>query len=111
VRRLGLLLLLVGFGWLSLQQINIVLRADLRAVGEAQHAKLSQDPNHRYSGQEVRDHIRETALAVNSRFPSFWRRAPLCSQAVFCSLLLASGRQGRMPPNSSFKPTLLRNAA
>lgn len=69
MRKLGFLLLLVGFAWLALQQLNIVMRTELRPVGEAQHAKLSTDPNHPYTEQEVRTHIRETALAVNARFP------------------------------------------
>ena len=69
MKKLGFLLLLVGFVWLSLQQLNIVMRADLRLVGQAQFAKLSSDPNHHYTEQDVRDHIRETALAVNAHFP------------------------------------------
>ena len=69
MRKLGFLLLLVGFAWLALQQLNMIMRTDLRPVGQAQHAKLSTDPNQRYTEQDVRTHIRETALAVNARFP------------------------------------------
>jgi hypothetical protein len=69
MRKLGFLLLFVGFAWLALQQFDIFMRAGLRSVGLAQHAKLSDDPNHRYTDQDVRTHIRETALAVNELFP------------------------------------------
>jgi len=69
VRKLGFLILFVGFAWLSMQQFHMFMRADLRSIGQAQFAKLSSDPNHHYTEQDVRTQIRETALAVNSRFP------------------------------------------
>ena len=68
-RMLGFLLLFSGFAWLCFQQFDVTMRASLRQVGMAQHAKLSTDPGHRYSEQDVRDHIRETALAVHGHFP------------------------------------------
>lgn len=68
-RKLGFLLLLFGFAWLCFQQFDVTMRANLRQVGMAQHAKLSSDPTHRYSEQDVRNHIRETALAVHGYFP------------------------------------------
>ena len=69
-RKLGFLLLFFGFAWLCFQQFDVTMRANLRQVGMAQHAKLSTDPMHRYSEQDVRSHIRETALAVHAHFPT-----------------------------------------
>ena len=69
MRKLGFFLLLVGFAWLALLQFNTFMRADLRSVGLAQYAKLSTDQNHRYTREEVQEHIRDTALAVNALFP------------------------------------------
>lgn len=69
MRKIGFLLLLVGFAWLALLQFNIFMRADLRSVGLAQYAKLSADPNHRYARGDVQKFIGDTALAVNALFP------------------------------------------
>jgi hypothetical protein len=69
MRKLGFLLLIVGFAWLALLQFNIFMRADLRSVGLAQYAELSTDPNYRYTREDVQGHIRDTALAVNALFP------------------------------------------
>jgi hypothetical protein len=69
VRRLGFLLLFIGFAWLNLQQINVVLRTELRSVGQAEFAKLSADPDHKYTEQDVRTRIIDTAVAVHARFP------------------------------------------
>jgi uncharacterized membrane protein YedE/YeeE len=69
-RKLGFLLLFFGFAWLCFQQFDGTMRAHLRQVGMAQHAKLSTDPAHRYSEQDVRNQIRETALAVQGHFPT-----------------------------------------
>ena len=69
-RKLGFLLLTFGFAWLCFQQFDVTMRASLRQVGMAQQTKLSTNPAHRYSAQDVRNHIRETALAVHSHFPT-----------------------------------------
>ena len=98
MRKLGFLLLFVGFAWLALQQFNIFMGAGLRPVGLAQHAKLSTDPNHRYTDQGVRDHIRETALAVNERFPTVL--APGVTMLAG-GLLLAFANRRRKPDNAA----------
>ncbi|KAF1710656.1 hypothetical protein CSC70_08380 [Pseudoxanthomonas kalamensis DSM 18571] len=69
MRKLGFILLFSGFAWLTFQQFENFMRAGLRHVGLSQYAKLSADPNHKYTEQDVRTHIRETALAVNEQFP------------------------------------------
>lgn len=90
MRKLGFVLLLTGFAWLAMQQLDMVIRAELRSVGQAQFAKLSTDPNHNYSEHDVRTHIRETALAVHARFPLVL--APGLSMLVG-GLLLAFARR------------------
>jgi hypothetical protein len=60
----------VGIGWSCVQQINIVLRAGTRSVVEAQYATLNPDADHRYTGDDVRKHMRETAQAMYRIFPS-----------------------------------------
>ena len=91
MRKLGFLLLFVGFGWIALLQFNIFMRADLRSVGLAQYAKLSTDPNHRYTREDVQGHIGDTALAVNARFPFIL--APGITMLVGGLLLAFSSRR------------------
>ena len=97
-RKLGFLLLFFGFAWLCFQQFNVTMRASLRQVGMAQNAKVSTDSAHRYSEQDVRNHIRETALAVNSHFPTIILPGSLM---LVGGLLLAFGSRASKQDNAA----------
>ena len=66
MRKLGFLLLFLGFGWISLIQLNLFMRASLRPVVIGQYQKLSKDLNYRYTRDQVQGHILDTALAVHT---------------------------------------------
>ena len=105
MRKIGFLLLLIGFGWLSRQQLDMVMRTEIRSVGTAQSAKLSTDPGRRYTEQDVRAHIRETALAVHAHFP-FVLAPGLLMLSGGLLLAFARGRSRTpMTHDNPFKPT------
>ena len=69
MRKLGYVLLLVGFAWISLQQFDGFMRGGLRPVILAEYSKLSANPAMTYSRDEVQLHIRQTALATYRLYP------------------------------------------
>lgn len=99
MRKLGYTLLLIGFVWLCVQQINGVLRAGLRHVVLARDATLSSDPAMVYHRDDVRDQIRQTALAAYDRFPD---TLPPGVLMLLGGLLLARRpRRGDVAPGKS----------
>ena len=67
MRKIGYALLFTGFAWISMQQLEGIMRSGLRPVVSAQYDKLS--PNKVYSATEVMEHIRETAVATYDIYP------------------------------------------
>ncbi len=74
MKRFGYALLLVGFGWICLQQFDGLMRGGLRPVVSAQYALLSPDPAKTYSREQMQTRIRETAIATHGLYP--WVIAP-----------------------------------
>lgn len=74
MRRFGYALLLIGFGWICLQQFDGVMRGGLRPVVSSEYARLSPDPGKAYSREQMQAHIRETAIATHGLYP--WVIAP-----------------------------------
>lgn len=64
MRRLGLLLLALGFLWASLQEIGGLMRAGLRPLVLGQYAELSTDRSQIYSREDVQFRIRQTAVSA-----------------------------------------------
>ncbi len=69
MRKVGYALLLIGFAWICVLQVNGIPRAGLRPVVLAQYAKLSSDPSRTYNVDELRVRIVETAIATFGIFP------------------------------------------
>lgn len=69
MRRIGYVLLVVGFVWIACQQVSGFMRFGLRPVIEQQWSKLSPEPDEEYSLQEVQDIVRDTAVDAYNRFP------------------------------------------
>jgi hypothetical protein len=92
VRSFGLVLLLAGFFWAALQQVEGIMRAGLRPVVLAQHKKLDSEPNKSYTKDEVNRHIVETAIEMYRFFPD-----PLLPALLMLTggLLFAQGDRAR----------------
>ena len=97
MRKLGYALLVIGFAWISLQQLEGIMRAALRPVVLAEYAKLSPDPAKTYTREDVQLHIRETALATYGIYP------PVIAPGVLMligGLILALSSRARMARHS-----------
>lgn len=69
MRVFGLFLLLTGFTWLCLLQVEALMRPGLHRVVRAQYAMLSPDPDGRYPEDVVHERIRATAVAAHGMRP------------------------------------------
>ncbi|HEY0501873.1 MAG TPA: hypothetical protein VGD42_00125 [Lysobacter sp.] len=67
MRTLGYALLILGFAWIAGQQIEGSMRGELRSVVLVEYAKLS--PDRIYSEEDVKQHVRMTALAAYRTYP------------------------------------------
>src|SRR5205809_7658921 len=64
MRKLGFLMLYVGFAWITILQVGSLMRLGIRPILQDRYEKLSQAPTTSYSRSEVETHIRETAVSV-----------------------------------------------
>lgn len=67
MRKLGYVLLVVGFAWIAGQQIEGFMKGELRAVVLREYARVS--PGRAYSDKDVRERIRMAALAAYRTYP------------------------------------------
>jgi hypothetical protein len=64
MRKLGFILLALGFLWASLLELERFMRGGLRPLVLGQYAELSSDASHAYSREDVQLRIRETAISA-----------------------------------------------
>ncbi|MEO6279063.1 hypothetical protein [Roseateles sp.] len=89
MRKLGLTLLVVGFLWLLVLQVQAALHAGVRAVVLTQYKQLDAEAKPSYSRQEVDGLIRNTARDAFDAHPLF----ALPGAVSFIGGLLALKRQ------------------
>lgn len=94
MRRLSLVLLLVGFGWLLAYQAGVLLRGSRPALRDT-FVKLDQQPNKLYSRQEIALLLREAGIAQYEATPVFAWPGTL----MFIGGLLGATRPRRPPSN------------
>ncbi len=64
LKSIGALFLLLGLLWGAFLQVNAFMGGGLRSVVLSKYEKLSPEPSHTYSSEDVQKHIRETAVAT-----------------------------------------------
>lgn len=94
MRRIGVAILIFGFGWLLAYQAGVLLRGPRPALRDTL-VKLDQQPSKSYSREEVAELLREAGRAQYEATPFF----ALPGTLMFAGglLLLASSR--RAPSN------------
>jgi hypothetical protein len=96
MRRLGLVLLLAGFGWLLAYQAGVLLRGARPAL-RGTLVKLDQQPNKSYSKQEVEQLLSEAGAAQYDATPVF----ALPGALMLIGGLLGATRPRRISSNSA----------
>ena len=101
IRRFGIVLLLVGFGWLVTYQVGVELRGSRPAL-QGTLVQLDQQPSKSYSKQEVAQLLREAGVAQYESTPVFLLPAALMLIGGLMSFTRSSSPAE--PPNCSIEP-------
>jgi hypothetical protein len=70
MRSIGIALLIIGFGWLLLEQVSLALQGTRPALRTV-YAELDAQPNKLYSRQEVEKLVKRSASAQADACPFF----------------------------------------